>query len=159
MKALEVRYVSPDRLRPYPGNARTHSRKQIDQIARSIKRFGFLIPFWFPTISKSSLDMGVCEPPSNRLGPPCRSSLSVHFPPPTGRPLCPRRQQARRTGRLDRDILAIELPGPDGAQFDDIEVTGYTLAEIDTVLDEASEKKPEEPGPEDDIPQLSKAAT
>jgi hypothetical protein len=28
-------------LRPYPGNARTHSPKQIKQISRSIERFGF----------------------------------------------------------------------------------------------------------------------
>jgi hypothetical protein len=34
-------------------------------------------------------------------------------------------------------------------QFDDIEVTGFSLGEIDTILDEASEKKPVEPGPED----------
>ncbi|MFM5915071.1 MAG: ParB/Srx family N-terminal domain-containing protein, partial [Chakrabartia godavariana] len=31
-------------LRPYPGNARTHSKKQIAQIARSIERFGFTNP-------------------------------------------------------------------------------------------------------------------
>ncbi|HEY9213163.1 MAG TPA: ParB/Srx family N-terminal domain-containing protein, partial [Ancylobacter sp.] len=31
-------------LRPYPGNARTHSKKQIAQIAESIRRFGFTNP-------------------------------------------------------------------------------------------------------------------
>src|SRR5205809_919837 len=31
-------------LRPYVGNARTHSRKQIRQIANSIERFGFTNP-------------------------------------------------------------------------------------------------------------------
>lgn len=31
-------------LRPYPGNARTHSPKQIRQISRSIDRFGFNNP-------------------------------------------------------------------------------------------------------------------
>ncbi len=31
-------------LRPYPGNARIHSKKQIGQIADSIKRFGFTNP-------------------------------------------------------------------------------------------------------------------
>lgn len=31
-------------LRPYSGNARTHSPKQIKQIARSIERFGFNNP-------------------------------------------------------------------------------------------------------------------
>ena len=33
-----------DRLRPWPRNARSHSRKQIRQIAESISRFGFTNP-------------------------------------------------------------------------------------------------------------------
>ena len=33
-----------DALRPYEGNARTHSRRQIRQIADSIKTFGFTNP-------------------------------------------------------------------------------------------------------------------
>lgn len=31
-------------LKPYPRNARTHSKKQIKQIASSIERFGFVNP-------------------------------------------------------------------------------------------------------------------
>ena len=31
-------------LKPYPGNARTHTKKQVKQIARSIERFGFTNP-------------------------------------------------------------------------------------------------------------------
>ena len=41
MNKLEINYVSTDSLRPYAGNARTHSKKQIRQIADSIERFGF----------------------------------------------------------------------------------------------------------------------
>jgi hypothetical protein len=41
MSKLEIKYVSTDSLRPYAGNARTHSKKQIRQIADSIERFGF----------------------------------------------------------------------------------------------------------------------
>src|ERR1700738_624131 len=52
----------------------------------------------------------------------------------------------------DRDILAIEYQALDDLQFDDIEVTGFSLGGIDTILDEASEKKPVGPGPEDDVP-------
>ena len=44
MSKLEIKYVSPDELRPYAGNARTHSKKQIRQIADSIQRFGFTNP-------------------------------------------------------------------------------------------------------------------
>jgi ParB-like chromosome segregation protein Spo0J len=35
---------SPNELRPYGNNARTHSKKQIRQIAASIERFGFTNP-------------------------------------------------------------------------------------------------------------------
>jgi DNA modification methylase len=52
----------------------------------------------------------------------------------------------------DRDILAIEYQGLHDLHFDDIEVTGFSLGEIDLILDEASEKKPDEPGPEDNMP-------
>jgi ParB-like chromosome segregation protein Spo0J len=44
MSNLKIQYVSPDRLRPYPGNARSHSRKQLKLIENSIKRFGFTNP-------------------------------------------------------------------------------------------------------------------
>jgi hypothetical protein len=52
----------------------------------------------------------------------------------------------------DRDILAIEYQGLHDLQFDDLEVTGFSLGEIDTILDDASEKKPVEPDPEDHVP-------
>jgi ParB-like chromosome segregation protein Spo0J len=41
---LAIQYVSPGPLRPYPGNARTHSRNQLKLIADSITRFGFTNP-------------------------------------------------------------------------------------------------------------------
>src|SRR5260370_42172087 len=44
MSKLTIQYVSPEDVRPYAGNARTHSKKQIRQIADSIQRFGFANP-------------------------------------------------------------------------------------------------------------------
>ena len=44
MGELAIQYVSPEDVRPYAGNARTHSKKQIRQIADSIERFGFANP-------------------------------------------------------------------------------------------------------------------
>lgn len=41
---MEVTYIHPDRLRPYKGNARTHTPEQVAQIAASIKEFGFTSP-------------------------------------------------------------------------------------------------------------------
>ena len=39
-----IQMIPPDQLRPWARNARTHSRKQIRQIADSITRFGFTNP-------------------------------------------------------------------------------------------------------------------
>jgi ParB-like chromosome segregation protein Spo0J len=44
MSTRTVETVSLEELRPWPRNARTHSRKQIQQIAESIRRFGFTNP-------------------------------------------------------------------------------------------------------------------
>jgi hypothetical protein len=42
MLAIEERPIAT--LRPYAGNARTHSKRQIRQLADSIARFGFTNP-------------------------------------------------------------------------------------------------------------------
>ncbi len=44
MPCPALEYVSVTSLRPYDRNARTHSKKQIRQIANSIGRFGFTNP-------------------------------------------------------------------------------------------------------------------
>ena len=42
--SLTVRYSSTTSLKPHPDNPRVHSKKQIDQIAKSIQAFGFKVP-------------------------------------------------------------------------------------------------------------------
>src|SRR5688572_17760283 len=42
--AAQVEWQSPTALQPWKRNARTHSKKQIRQIAASIERFGFTNP-------------------------------------------------------------------------------------------------------------------
>src|SRR5882672_160904 len=41
---MNVEYTSIQELKPYVGNARTHSKRQIRQIAASIDKFGFCNP-------------------------------------------------------------------------------------------------------------------
>src|SRR5690348_13074743 len=43
-RELSLNYQSLSALKPHPQNARTHSKKQIRQIADSIKEFGFNAP-------------------------------------------------------------------------------------------------------------------
>src|SRR4030042_1253031 len=44
MSIPNVAMVAADKLRPNPRNARTHSKKQLKQIADSIRRFGWTYP-------------------------------------------------------------------------------------------------------------------
>ena len=44
MRRPNIEYIPIEALRPWPKNARTHSRKQVKQIADSIRRFGFTNP-------------------------------------------------------------------------------------------------------------------
>jgi ParB/RepB/Spo0J family partition protein len=41
---LKITYKSPTHLKPRINNPRTHTKKQIEQIAASIKEFGFISP-------------------------------------------------------------------------------------------------------------------
>src|SRR6266699_7275496 len=41
---MNIEYTRVCELRPYERNARTHSKKQVRQIANSIKKFGFCNP-------------------------------------------------------------------------------------------------------------------
>src|SRR3712207_916276 len=44
MNPSQIELMSVTSLRPYMSNARTHSKKQVKQIATSIERFGFTNP-------------------------------------------------------------------------------------------------------------------
>src|SRR5688500_14656762 len=44
MTSDRLEYIAPSALRPFSRNARTHSAKQVRQIAASIERFGFTNP-------------------------------------------------------------------------------------------------------------------
>jgi DNA modification methylase len=157
MSNLAIQYVSPDRLRPYPGNARSHSRKQIKLIANSIKRFGFinsiLVTDDFEVVAghgrlQAAKSLGLQLIPVVAL-----SSLSEA----DKKAIVIADNRIAELSDWDRDILAIEYQGLHDLQFDDIEVTGFSLGEIDVILDEASEKKPVGPGPEDHQPPVAEA--
>src|ERR1700694_5987191 len=149
MSNLEIQYVSPDRLRPYPGNARSHSRKQLKLIADSIKRFGFTNPILvtndFEVVAghgrlQAAKSLGLQLVPVVAL-----SSLSEA----DKKALIIADNRIAELAGWDRDILAIEYQGLHDLQFDDIEITGFSLGAIDLILDEASEKNTGEPGQED----------
>ncbi len=145
-------------LRPHDGNARTHSKRQIRQIANSIERFGFTNPVLVADdntilaghgrVAAARL-LGRTHVPTVRL-----SHLSA----------AERRAYVIADNKLalnagwDQDLLAIELQALIDLEFD-IELTGFSTAEIDLVLDGAEERAvPGKPDVADLIPPLPDAA-
>ena len=60
-RSLTIEMIDIAALRPYPGNARRHSRAQIKQIAKSIETFGFTNPI-LVTVLRSLPGMAAPRP-------------------------------------------------------------------------------------------------
>ena len=122
-------------LRPYTRNARTHSKRQIQQIAQSIKRFGFTNPVLISDDGEiiaghgrvlAANELGLTEVPTLKL-----SHLSVDE----------RRAYVLADNKLaenagwDSETLATELQALIDIDFD-LTLTGFSLAEIDFAIEQ-----------------------
>lgn len=141
-QALVWRPVSS--LRPYANNARTHSKKQITQIADSIRRFGFTNPVLTTSGGEiiaghgrvaAAKQLGITEVPTMLLD---------HLSAAERRAYVLADSKLALNAGWDQDLLAIELKGLIDLEFD-IELTGFSIAEVDLVLDFAADSKPTSP--------------
>jgi len=71
LSQLTVTYAEIQNLVPYARNARTHSRRQIRQIADSIRRFGFTNPV---LVNGSRMIIAGHGPQNCWASPKCRPS-------------------------------------------------------------------------------------
>src|SRR5262249_52351080 len=141
-------------LRPYPHNARTHSKRQIEQIARSIERFGFLNPVLIDACGMIIAGHGRVEA-AKLLGLAQVPTLRIdHLSDEEKRAYIVADNKLAEKAGWDREILAIELQALVDMDFE-IELTGFEMAEVDFLLDEATEIKQAPLLPEDSIPELS----
>ena len=100
--AQSIEQIAPDRLKPWARNARTHSKKQIRQVAESIRTFGFTNPV---LIDAANTHPRRPLPGRGREAPrPGDGPLHPHrdHDPGTEAGLRDRRQQARAERRLGR---------------------------------------------------------
>ena len=135
---MKIEYTPVRELRPYPNNARTHSKKQIRQIANSIAKFGFCNPVLVDDAKQIIAGHGRVEA-AKLLGidavPTCRLS---HLSDAEKRAYVLADNRLAEKAGWDRQLLAIELQGL--IEIDvDIELTGFEMAEIDLILEEAGE--------------------
>jgi DNA modification methylase len=148
---LAVELVPPEQLSPYPNNARTHTRKQIRQIANSITQFGFTNPVLIDDAKQiiaghgrveAAKLLGLAAVPTWRLSHLSAAQKRAY--------VIADNRLAERAG-WDRETLAIELQGLIDLDFN-VELTGFEVPEIEVILKDADGAKAEESGPEDDIP-------
>ena len=154
-----IEWIPAGRLRPNPRNARTHSKKQIKQIAASIKKFGFLNPLIIDDadmvlaghgrLEAARLE-GLAEVPVIRF---------AHLTAAQKRAYVIADNRLAEEAGWDREILAIEL----GELIDllpeegfDVSLTGFEAPEIDLLLADMAPLRPE---PEDMLPPLPRSPT
>jgi DNA modification methylase len=142
--------IAPATLRPFARNARTHSKKQVRQIADSIRTFGFTNPVLIDRegtilaghgrVQAATL-IGIGEVPCVRL-----ESMT----PEQKRAYVLADNKLALNAGWDEEILGEELKGLLSADLGfSVEITGFTVAEIDNLIEGLL---PEEPGdPDDDI--------
>ena len=149
---LQIANLPPERLRRSPNNARTHSKKQLKQIVRSIERFGFVNPVLISDDCEIIAGHGRVEA-AKMLGLKEMATVRLsNLSPAERRAYMITDNRLAELAGWDRDLLASELKGLLELQFDDIELTGFSLGEIDDLLDEAAENKAEQLGREDELP-------
>lgn len=133
----QIELVSLNKLKPHPKNARTHSKKQIRQIADSIERFGFTNPILVDEgnfvlaghgrLSAAKL-LGLTEVPTLALSGLSEAQKRAY--------LLADNKLAEKAG-WDRASLAVELSELPALLDEiglDISLTGFESAEVDGLL-------------------------
>lgn len=152
---IKIAWMQATELKPYPRNARVHSKKQIRQIADSIARFGFTNPVLVDDEGmliaghgrvEAAKVLGMLEVPTITLS---------HLTPAERRAYVLADNKLAQNAGWDTELLALELTELEKLEFD-LDLTGFATSEIDVILDAAALASP---GPQiedaDAVPEVS----
>ena len=145
MSAEQIEDLAPGALQPWARNARTHSKKQVRQIAQSIETFGFTNPVLIDQANVILAGHGRVEA-AKLLGlatVPCRRI--EHMTAAEKRAYVIADNKLALNAGWDEEMLAEELKGLIATEelgFD-LGVIGFEIAEIDSLVEGLA---PEEPG-------------
>jgi DNA modification methylase len=138
---LEITYRRLSELRPFKRNARRHSRKQLAQIAASIQKFGFTNPVLIADDDQilagharleAAKSLGMSEIPTVRLSQMTEDDRRAY--------VIADNKLALNAG-WDTEVLAGEMLALIEIGFD-VELTGFSLAEIDLTIAQAEQSQP-----------------
>ena len=146
-----IEHLAPGDLRPWARNARTHSKKQLKQLAESIRTFGFTNPVLIDQTNTILAGHGRVEA-AKTLGLETVPCIRIeHMTEAEKRAYVIADNKLALNAGWDDELLAQELQGllaTDNIGFD-IGVIGFEVAEIDSLVEGLTT---EEPGdPDDDI--------
>ena len=141
---LAVSYLALSALKPYPKNARTHSRKQIAPDRRLIRTFGFTNPVLIDEDNMILAGHGRVEA-AKLLGMETVPCVRLdHMSEAQKRAYLLADNKLALNAGWDEELLAAELQDLLDLDPDfDIGVTGFSIAEIDGLIEGLA---PEEPG-------------
>ncbi|MGY4472306.1 hypothetical protein ACVWWK_008015 [Bradyrhizobium sp. LB9.1b] len=153
---LRVEYVSPQDLRPNTTNSKGHPKRQVEKITKSIERFGFANPVLISDEMEIIAGHGRVQA-AKKLG------LSLI---PAVRLTCLTAAERlaysladnrlAEFSRYDRKQLAIQLKQLQRLGFDEVEVTGFSVDDLDIRLDQPAELNGHPVGPDDELPTPAK---
>ena len=152
MADLQIIPKTTGELRPYSRNARTHTPKQIAEIAASIKSFGFNNPVLIDNDNGIVAGHGRVEA-AKLLGLATVPTIRLeHLSDAQKRAYILADNKLAEKAGWDREILAIELQNLMAFELDfDISVTGFEMPEIDVLISDL-EYKPQKADPADAVP-------
>lgn len=144
-------------LKPQDNNARTHSKKQIKQIARSIERFGFTNPILVNDRSQILAGHGRIEG-AKLLGWHAVPTISLsHLTPAEQRAYILADNKLAVNAGWDTQLLGLELQSLADMDFD-LELTGFSIAEIDIAIDGIELGEEPDGERDNDVPELEEYA-
>jgi ParB-like nuclease domain len=135
--AYAIEILPLDQLRPWTRNARTHSRKQIRQIAESIRRFGFTNPVLIDGENRILAGHGRVEA-ARELGMATAPCLRIdHMSATDKRAYVLADNKLALNAGWDEELLALELKELMEADIDfGVDITGtlpWFLIELKTI--------------------------
>jgi ParB-like chromosome segregation protein Spo0J len=146
-------YKDPAQLTPRNPNARTHSARQIKQIAASIEKFGFLNPALVDSSNGIIAGHGRVEA-AKLLGMNDIPTVCVdHLTPAQVRAYVIADNRLAELAGWDRKLLALELLELSIQPNFDVTVTGFETAEVDILIGDLSEESPDEA---DEVPEIDR---
>ena len=150
MTNLTIETLQTSSLNPYANNARTHSKKQIRQIANSITEFGFTNPVLIDEDLNilaghgrvlAAKELGMKEVPCVRL---------EHMTPVQKKAYILADNKLALNAGWDEELLGQELESLMSLDIDfDLSLTGFSIPEVDLLIESISVEEPNDP--EDDI--------